>query len=304
MDHDVTKAPASEAAPTGRGGSRATKAFWRRIREPLAQSRFVKNIIVGLLAQFVRLVRLTNRLVDGSAEVAGGAYAHLEPGIIALWHGQHLLTPAYYPKGRPLVAMVSRSADAELNALMIEKFGIEAVRGSGGRDSTRHLDKGGAKALIALKKSLVAGKKAPDIEGQDAEGSKFRLSDYRGKVVLLTFSANWCPPCRKLYPLERELVAKFKGEAFVMLSVSMDESIDTLKSSLASSEITWRCWWDGMDGPIWSAWNSPGAPAIFLLDDQGIIQDVRLNRTIPHEEFESAIRELLKKVPRPKTPSR
>jgi lysophospholipid acyltransferase (LPLAT)-like uncharacterized protein len=54
--------------------------------------------------------------------------------------------------------MVSRSADAELQALMIEKFGIEAVRGSGGRENARHLDKGGAKALIALKKSLVAGK--------------------------------------------------------------------------------------------------------------------------------------------------
>jgi lysophospholipid acyltransferase (LPLAT)-like uncharacterized protein len=54
--------------------------------------------------------------------------------------------------------MVSRSADAEINALLIEKFGIEAVRGSGGRDSARHLDKGGAKALIALKKALVGGK--------------------------------------------------------------------------------------------------------------------------------------------------
>ncbi len=68
------------------------------------------------------------------------------------------MTPAFYPKRKPLVAMVSRSADAELNALMLEKFGIEAVRGSGGRDNARHLDKGGAKALIALKKSLTAGK--------------------------------------------------------------------------------------------------------------------------------------------------
>ncbi|TPL57252.1 DUF374 domain-containing protein [Mesorhizobium sp. B2-4-2] len=158
MDNDLAKAPPGQATPTGRGRSRATKAFWRRIRKPLAQSRFVKNIIVGLLAQFVRLVRLTNRIVDGSAKLTGGAYAQFEPGIIALWHGQHLLTPAYYPKGRPLVAMVSRSADAELNALMIERFGIEAVRGSGGRDNAKHLDKGGAKALIALKKSLVAGK--------------------------------------------------------------------------------------------------------------------------------------------------
>lgn len=139
----------------GRGG---TRTLWRRIREPLAQSRFVKNFIASLFAWFVRLIRITSPLVKGSTQVAGGAYAHLEPGIIALWHGQHLLTPAYYPKGRPLVAMVSRSADAELNALMLNRFGIEAVRGSGGRDSSRHLDKGGAKALIALKKALVAGK--------------------------------------------------------------------------------------------------------------------------------------------------
>lgn len=148
--------PTGVAVRRRRGGS--TKTFWRKIREPLAQSRIVKSIIVSLLAWFVRLVRLTNRMVEGSAQFSGGAYAKFEPGIIALWHGQHLLTPAYYPKGRPLVAMVSRSADAELNALMIEKFGIEAVRGSGGRESSKHLDKGGAKALIALKKSLVAGK--------------------------------------------------------------------------------------------------------------------------------------------------
>jgi lysophospholipid acyltransferase (LPLAT)-like uncharacterized protein len=54
--------------------------------------------------------------------------------------------------------MVSRSADAELNALMLQKFGIDAVRGSGGRENTKHLDKGGARALIALKKSLADGK--------------------------------------------------------------------------------------------------------------------------------------------------
>ncbi|TPL02862.1 DUF374 domain-containing protein [Mesorhizobium sp. B2-4-14] len=158
MEHDLAKEPAGEAESAGRGRSRTTKAFWRKIREPLAQSRFVKNAIASLLAQFVRLVRLTSPLVAGSARFSGGAYAEFEPGIIALWHGQHLLTPAYYPKRKPLVAMVSRSADAELNALMLEKFGIEAVRGSGGRENARHLDKGGAKALIALKKSLTAGK--------------------------------------------------------------------------------------------------------------------------------------------------
>ncbi|CCV06286.1 conserved hypothetical protein [Mesorhizobium metallidurans STM 2683] len=157
MEHEAVKGPATRSAVKRHPGG-TPKTFWRKIREPLAQSRFVKDVIASLFAQFVRLVRLTNRVVDGSAPISGGSYSEFEPGIIALWHGQHLLTPAYYPKGRPLVAMVSRSADAELNALMLEKFDVEAVRGSGGRESSRHLDKGGAKALIALKKSLAAGK--------------------------------------------------------------------------------------------------------------------------------------------------
>ncbi|AZN99221.1 DUF374 domain-containing protein [Mesorhizobium sp. M9A.F.Ca.ET.002.03.1.2] len=157
MDHEAVKGLATRSAGRRRRGG-TSKTFWRRIREPLAQSRFVKNAIASLFAQFVRLIRLTNRVVDGSTQMSGGAYRQFEPGIIALWHGQHLLTPAYYPKGRQLVAMVSRSADAELNALMLERFGIEAVRGSGGRQNSKHLDKGGAKALLALKKSLAAGK--------------------------------------------------------------------------------------------------------------------------------------------------
>ena len=135
MEDRTAPSPVAEEPARQRSrGDHALKAFWQRIRKPLAQSRFVKSALASLLAAFMRLIRLTNIQVKGSAEVAGGQYSHLEPGIIALWHGQHLLAPVYYPKGaRPLVAMVSRSADAELNALAIEKFGIEAVRGSGGR---------------------------------------------------------------------------------------------------------------------------------------------------------------------------
>lgn len=161
-----------------------------------------------------------------------------------------------------------------------------------------------ARALLFELNHLVPGKQAPDIEGRDADGNTFRLSDYRGKVVLLTFSANWCGPCRKLYPLERQLVEKFRDDAFAMLSVSMDEKVDTLQASLASGEITWRCWWDGLDGPIYKTWNSPDAPTILLLDERGIIQDVRLNRTTPREEFEHAITELLSKAPALETSNR
>ena len=133
------------------------KALWVRIREPLAQSRVTKAIITSLFAQALRFIKLTNPPVAGSVKLAG-AYQQEQPGIIAFWHGQHLLAPVFYLPQRELAAMVSRSADAELNAMVVEKFGIETVRGSGGRENTRHLDKGGAKALVSLKKALDTGK--------------------------------------------------------------------------------------------------------------------------------------------------
>ncbi|MBL8582008.1 MAG: lysophospholipid acyltransferase family protein [Rhizobiaceae bacterium] len=132
------------------------KRVWRKLRQPLVQSGFVKHAIAWTLARVLRFTYMTNRIVPGSVD-AKDAHAALTPTIIALWHGQHILAPAIYPRRSALVAMVSRSADAELNALAVEKLGFEAVRGSGGRDNARHLDKGGARALIALKKALDGG---------------------------------------------------------------------------------------------------------------------------------------------------
>lgn len=132
------------------------KSLWKRIRKPLAQSRVSKSVIASSLASGLRFVRASNRLVAGSSDVAA-ANAAYAPAIVALWHGQHLLAPTLYPRGTRLVAMVSRSADAELNALVIEKFGFRTVRGSGGRERGSHAEKGGASALIALKKALDDG---------------------------------------------------------------------------------------------------------------------------------------------------
>lgn len=144
-------APAKPKKPRGIGAS----AAWRRFREPLAQSGFTKNVLARALAQVLRFIRLTNPLAVGSMTHPGLEH---EPVIVAIWHGQHFLIPAYYPSPRKLVAMVSKSADAEMNALVLERFGMDAVRGSGGRDPARHMDKGGAKALVALKRALASGK--------------------------------------------------------------------------------------------------------------------------------------------------
>ena len=152
-----TPAPARRAAK-GRRDS-PLRAVWRSVRQPLVNAPLVKRLLASLITQAMWLIRWTNPLVKGesSASIAA-AYTRHTPTIIALWHGQHLLAPFYYPRGAPLVVMLSRSADAEMNALVIEKIGFEAVRGSGGRENTKHLEKGGAHALIALKKALDDGR--------------------------------------------------------------------------------------------------------------------------------------------------
>lgn len=134
------------------------KKFWRRIRKPLAESALAKNVLANSLAQALRFVYATNRKVAGSSDPAV-FLAEYGPVIVALWHGQHILAPCALPRGYPVVALFSRSADAELNALVAEGLGFEVVRGSGGRNPKSTVDKGGARALLALKKALRDGKR-------------------------------------------------------------------------------------------------------------------------------------------------
>jgi peroxiredoxin len=122
-------------------------------------------------------------------------------------------------------------------------------------------------------RNLSLGRVAPEIAGKDVEGVAFKLSDYRGKVVVLTFSGNWCGPCRAMYPDDRELVSRLKDKPFALLSVNTDEDRATLRKSIKDGEITWRCWWDGgQEGPICKDWNVTSFPTVYVLDGRGIIR--------------------------------
>ena len=109
MDDQTATQPVVRRAAKRKAVKRP-KTFWMKIRRPLAESRVVKGVVTSLFASGLRFIRLTNPPVDGSVKLAD-TYEAEQPGIIALWHGQHLLAPVFYPCRRGLVAMVSRSAD-------------------------------------------------------------------------------------------------------------------------------------------------------------------------------------------------
>jgi lysophospholipid acyltransferase (LPLAT)-like uncharacterized protein len=182
----VTSEPTTERRASGPG---VAKRFWRKVRKPLAQSRFAKATLASFLANVVRFVYWTNPARRGSADsqTLNSKYA---PAIVALWHGQHILAPSACPPKPPMVAMVSRSADAELNALVVEKLGLETVRGSGGRAGINHFDKGGAKALITLKRALESGKNVamiadiPHGTPREAGLGVILLAKYSGRPIM------------------------------------------------------------------------------------------------------------------------
>lgn len=73
------------------------------------------------------------------------------------------------------------------------------------------------------KKQAVEGGQAPDFSLNDLDGVEVRLSNLRGKIVLLEFWATWCPPCRESIPAMNELYKKYNDKGLVLLGISVDK---------------------------------------------------------------------------------
>jgi thiol-disulfide isomerase/thioredoxin len=123
---------------------------------------------------------------------------------------------------------------------------------------------------------LSAGKKAPELLGHDIDGKPVKLSDYRGKVVVLDIWATWCGPCKAMIPHEQEMVEKLKGKPFALISVSADEEkqalVDFLAKATPKQKMPWTHWWNGNDGGVVEEWNVRFYPSIYVIDAKGTIR--------------------------------
>jgi lysophospholipid acyltransferase (LPLAT)-like uncharacterized protein len=101
--------------------------MWRKLRTRL----WLQRAIGGAAASYLRFVWNTSRVTIEPADI----HDHIEaefPVIGTFWHGQHFLMPFAGKPGYRAVVMISRHADAELNAVAAERLGIGTIRGSGG----------------------------------------------------------------------------------------------------------------------------------------------------------------------------
>ncbi|SIO58856.1 Thiol-disulfide isomerase or thioredoxin [Singulisphaera sp. GP187] len=139
---------------------------------------------------------------------------------------------------------------------------------------------------------LSIGKPAPELTSQTLDGKEVKLSDYRGKVVVLDIWATWCGPCREMIPHERGMVARLKDKPFALVSISVDEQKETLTEFLATEKMPWTHWWNGSEGKIIEALDVTHYPTIFVLDAKGIIRAKELRG----ESLEETVNKLLDEI--------
>jgi len=137
---------------------------------------------------------------------------------------------------------------------------------------------------------------APDFSLKDVNGATVRLSDYRGKVVLLNFWATWCGPCKFEIPWFIEFEQANKDRGFAVIGISMDEEgWAVVKPFVAAMNVNYRTLL-GDDSIAELFGGIDALPTSFLIDREGKVASMHfglINKSI----YENEIQELLSAQP-------
>lgn len=122
-------------------------------------------------------------------------------------------------------------------------------------------------------KVVSVGQPAPDFEAPAPNGRPVKLSEFKGKYVLLDFWASWCVPCREENPNIVKQYAAFKDKGFDILGVSLDDDKGDWLRAITYDNLTWnhvselKRW----DSKVAQMYKVEGIPASFLIDPSGRI---------------------------------
>jgi len=112
--------------------------------------------------------------------------------------------------------------------------------------------------------------RAQDFELTGEDGKTYRLSAFRGNVVVLNFWATWCPPCRYEMPSMERARQKVQGEKIVILAVNVGEDEDTVFPFLARYPVKFPLPLD-RNGTVIKQYPVVGLPTTFIVDPSGFV---------------------------------
>lgn len=115
------------------------------------------------------------------------------------------------------------------------------------------------------------GKPVPDITVSSLTNTPLKLSELKGKVVLLNFWATWCPPCREEIPSMMKLNSAMAGKPFQMVTISIDEGgVPDIEAFFKDTKFTLPTYTDP-GGTAQKIYGVTGVPETFVIDKNGVL---------------------------------
>jgi peroxiredoxin len=118
----------------------------------------------------------------------------------------------------------------------------------------------------------LVGAPAPEIALKNLQGQEVKLSDLRGKIVLLNFWATWCKPCKEEMPAMQASYDKLRDQGFVVLAVNELEDTERVAEHVRTHNHTFPVVMDH-DNRVANRYGVVGLPVSFLVDRQGIVRE-------------------------------
>ena len=135
---------------------------------------------------------------------------------------------------------------------------------------------------------------APEFALKDADGKEYKLSDYKGKVVLLNFWATWCVPCIEEMPSLQTLHEELEESGLHIMAVSVDTSPDLAFTFAQENDLTLHMLFDRKQAAA-NAYQVRTIPITFLIDRDGkIVSKVRGTRDWTSSEMKDQIQDVLR----------
>ena len=126
--------------------------------------------------------------------------------------------------------------------------------------------------LLASAKVKQGDRAAEFVGVKDARGKRIKLKQFRKKIVVLTFGASWCKPCKKELPAWESLAKQYKNKGVVFIAVNIDQDIDKGKAFVKKAGLkAVRAGYEPAGTSV-ESWDPPSMPSTFVIDQRGIVR--------------------------------